>query len=65
MCSFNLAEKAYVEQTELISSLKTMTDRKYSFQKLIQFSHRNNMLEAAASNIDGFFGEIHVGIQLT
>jgi hypothetical protein len=34
--------------------LKTMISRKYSFQKLTQFSKGNNVPDAAASNIDGF-----------
>jgi hypothetical protein len=37
-----------------ISTLKTMTSRKYYFQNLIQFSQGNNELDAHASNIDGF-----------
>jgi hypothetical protein len=36
-----------------------MISRKYSFQKLTQFSQKNNALDAAASNIDVFFGEMH------
>jgi hypothetical protein len=34
--------------------LKTLTGRKYSFQKLTQFSKGNNVLGAEPSNIDGF-----------
>jgi hypothetical protein len=40
--------------------LKTMIRRKYSFLKLTQFSQVNNVLHAAASNLDGFIGEMHV-----
>ena len=32
----------------------------YSFEKLTQFSQENNVLDAAASNIDLLLGEIHV-----
>jgi hypothetical protein len=38
---------------------------KYSFQKLTQFSQGNNVLDAAASNIKGFFGEIQVLLQVS
>jgi hypothetical protein len=31
-----------------------MISRKYSFQKLLLLLHRNNVVDAAASNIDGF-----------
>jgi hypothetical protein len=34
--------------------MKTMIWRKYSFQKLTQFTQGNNVLDAAASNTDGF-----------
>jgi hypothetical protein len=54
MCFFNLAEQAYLDHNEPISSLKTMIGKMYSFQKPIQFSKGNNVLEAVASNIDGF-----------
>jgi hypothetical protein len=37
---------------ELFSTLKTEICWKYSFQKLTQFSQGNNVLDAAASNID-------------
>jgi hypothetical protein len=36
-----------------------------SFQKLTQFSHGNNVLDAAASNIDGFLGEKQVFLQFS
>jgi hypothetical protein len=54
MCFLNLAEKSFLEQNERFSTLKTMICRKYSFQKLTQFSQANNVLGAAASNIVGF-----------
>jgi hypothetical protein len=31
-----------------------MVCRKYSFQRVSEFSQGNNLLEAAASNMDGF-----------
>jgi hypothetical protein len=34
--------------------MKTMICRKYSFQKLTQLSHGNNVLDSAASTIGGF-----------
>jgi hypothetical protein len=40
-----------------------MIHRKYYFQKQTQFSQGNNVLDAIASNIEGFFGEIHVFLQ--
>jgi hypothetical protein len=43
-----------VEQTELISTLKQLIWMMHFFQKLTQFSQRNNVLDAAATNIDGF-----------
>jgi hypothetical protein len=50
----NLVEQAYMQQNEPFFILKTMTCRNYSFQNLTQFSQENNVLDAAASNIDGF-----------
>jgi hypothetical protein len=38
--------------------------QKVFLSKLIEFSQGNNVLDAAASNIDGLFGEIHVFLQL-
>jgi hypothetical protein len=46
-------------QREPISTLKILTCRKYSIQKLTKFSQGNNMLDAAASDIDGFLREIN------
>jgi hypothetical protein len=37
-----------------ISPLETPEFRKYSFQKLTQFSQGNNVLDALGSNTDGF-----------
>jgi hypothetical protein len=53
-CVPHLAEFAYLEQTEPISTFKILSCRKYSFQKLTQFSQGNNVLENPASNTDGF-----------
>jgi hypothetical protein len=39
---------------ETISTLKNMICRKYSFQKQIQLSQGNNVLDAAGSNTDDF-----------
>jgi hypothetical protein len=43
-----------LEQNELFSTLKTMICRKYSFQKLNEFSQGNNVPDVPASNSDGF-----------
>jgi hypothetical protein len=43
-----------VEQADPLSTLKYLSFRKYSFQRLTPFSEGNNVLDAAASNIDGF-----------
>jgi hypothetical protein len=47
------AEYAYLCQRELISTLKNLSCRRYSFQKLTQFSQGNNVLDFPASNTDG------------
>jgi hypothetical protein len=54
MCFFNSGEKAYLEQTQPLSTLKFLSCREYFFQKISQFSHGNNMLDARASNTDSF-----------
>jgi hypothetical protein len=54
MSFFNLPQKAYLEQTEGITTLKHVSYRKYSFQKLTQSSQGNNLLHAHTSNTDGF-----------
>jgi hypothetical protein len=46
MSFFNLAEYDYLEQSEPFYTSKTMICRKYSFQKLTQFSQENNVLDA-------------------
>jgi hypothetical protein len=48
-----------------IPTFRNLTCRKYGFQKETQFSPGNNVLDAAASNIDDFFGETHVFLQLS
>jgi hypothetical protein len=47
------------------STLKYLSCRMYSFQKLIQFFQENNVLDAPASNTDGFLQEIHLFHQLS
>jgi hypothetical protein len=54
VCFFNSALEAYLEQTHFVSTMKAMIFSKYSFQKQTQFLHGNNVLDAAACNIDGF-----------
>ena len=53
MCFFNAAEQASLEQTEPISTLRTMIFDKYSFPKLTQFSLGKSGLDAPASTSDG------------
>jgi hypothetical protein len=53
-CVINLLEYAYLEQNEPFSNLKVLMCRKNSFHKLTQFSQVNNVLDAPASNSDGF-----------
>jgi hypothetical protein len=36
----------------------------YSFQKLTQFKHGNNVLDAPVSNTDGFLEKIHLFLQV-
>jgi hypothetical protein len=62
MFFFTLAEKTYLEQTEPISTLKTMIYRNVSFQKLTQLSLGNNVLDAKQKVA---FGEIHLFLQLS
>jgi hypothetical protein len=54
MYFFNSAEKVYLEQNEPFLTLKTMILWKYSFQKLTQLTHGNNVLDDLSSNTDGF-----------
>jgi hypothetical protein len=44
--------------------MKTVICSKYSFQKLIQSSRGNNVVDAAAYNIGGSFVKIHVFLKL-
>jgi 23S rRNA U2552 (ribose-2'-O)-methylase RlmE/FtsJ len=53
MCFFNLTEEAYLEQNESFYTLITMICRKYSFQKVTQFSQVNNVLSDTAPNTHG------------
>jgi hypothetical protein len=52
MCFFNSVEKGYLERRETISSLKSLSCRKYM---LTEFSQGNNVLNAVASKTDGLF----------
>jgi hypothetical protein len=54
MCFFNSAEKAYLDPNVRFNPLKILKGRQYSFQKLIQFSQVNRVLDASASKTDGF-----------
>jgi hypothetical protein len=54
LCLFNSAKQAYLEQRDPISTLKYWSWRKYSFQKVSQFSQVNNLLHAPASTTHGF-----------
>jgi hypothetical protein len=54
MCFYNSAEKAYLEQRETVSILKYLSCRKQCIQKLIQYSQGINIVEALASNANGF-----------
>jgi hypothetical protein len=49
-----LLQQAFLEQYGPYYNLKTMICKKDSFQKVAQLSQGNNVLEDAASNIDGF-----------
>jgi hypothetical protein len=53
MCFFNSAEKAYLDPNVRFNPLKILKGRQYSFQKLIQFSQVNKVLNSPASNLDG------------
>jgi hypothetical protein len=64
MCLFNSAEQAYLEQNVIFYPLNSLIGRKYSFQKLTQFSQRKNVLRGPASNIDDFLSQMHVFLQL-
>jgi hypothetical protein len=54
-----------LKQNEPFFTLKIGICGKYSFPKLTQFSQGNNVLEAAASSIDGLLAEIHEFLQLS
>jgi hypothetical protein len=49
-----LTEMAYMEQNEPLSTLKILFCRKYFFQNLTIFTQVNNMVDATASNSNGF-----------
>jgi hypothetical protein len=54
MCFFTLAEYASLRQKEPLTTLKHISCRKYSFEKLTEFPQGNNVVDAVASNIDCF-----------
>ena len=64
MCFFNSAEDAYLEERETISILKYLSCRKHCIKKLTQYSQGINVLDAPASDTDGFLSEIHVFLPL-
>jgi hypothetical protein len=49
-------------QREPITTLENQSSSKYSFQKPIQFSQGNNVLDVAASNIDGVSSTCWIGL---
>jgi hypothetical protein len=49
-----LTEMAYMEQNEPFSTLNILFCRKYFFQNLTIFTKVNNMVDASASNSNGF-----------
>jgi hypothetical protein len=53
-CVSILPEEANFEQNAPLSTFKALICMKYTFQQLTQFSQGNNVLDAVASNIDGF-----------
>jgi hypothetical protein len=61
----HLSSIGQFDQKEPFPTLKTMICKKNSIQKLTQFSQGNNVLDGAASNTDGFWGETHVFLQLS
>jgi hypothetical protein len=65
MCFIISAEEAYLEQRESISTLKNTKGRKYSVQKLTQFSKGNIVLHASAGNTYGFLFRITLFLQLS
>jgi hypothetical protein len=54
MCFFNLAEQAYLDQTQPSCTFKNLHCRKNSFQNITQFSQENIVQDATAFNADGF-----------
>jgi hypothetical protein len=60
-----LSEYAYLEQNEPFSTWNTIICRKYSYQKLTQFSQGNHVLDAHASNTDGFLSRDTSFLQLS
>jgi hypothetical protein len=59
-CVSSKHEWAYLEENEPISTLKILSCRMYSFQKLRQFSHEKNVLRCLPLRRMFFFGVLHV-----
>jgi hypothetical protein len=59
VCFINSAVKPTWNKESLSPPWKIPPSKKYSFQKLTQFSRENNLLDAAACNKDVFLREIH------
>jgi hypothetical protein len=53
ICFFNIAGDL-LDHSESLCILKAMVCRKYSFEKQTEFSQENNVLDASASNTNGF-----------
>jgi hypothetical protein len=60
-----LSRIVYLEQHETFSIVNTMIFRKYSFQKLTQFSQVNNVLDLLLITFILSFWEIHVFLQVS
>jgi hypothetical protein len=58
-------KQSYFEQTEYLFNMKIQIWTMYSYQKLTQFSKRNSVLVAPAPNMDGFFADRNVFLQLS
>jgi hypothetical protein len=54
MCFLSSVEQAYLEQNVRFYPCKTLIGKQYSFQKQTQISQGKNVLDAPASNTDGF-----------
>jgi hypothetical protein len=57
------ARQIYLQQREPVSTLKTLSCRKWSSQNLTLFSQGNHVLAGAPSLIDGSLGDRNVVLQ--